>query len=303
MSRRGIALSIAVEVMPPAKKLTRMARLSLIFLFLLAACRVPEYGEVKNLVQVTRYLSATRFDKEFYFRKYWAISAVDPKFSKEQKERWTAMQSALWDFQSFNQSFYEVTLEQKEADIWDKPFEFLDSKIGKKTIRSLDIYYTQGHQLWRDYKDKDMTPERKRLLTGLYFLGFDLGLEEDIARLVNPLMTEAEYKVKHGKAPDAEDEDFKDLSDRKLRKELRRIRALEREQRVEPHILRDLSIRFSLLTEDDLAALLREQSKPELIDMGRIEHIALAESMAFQLEDFIAAGEAVAPAAAAKDQD
>src|SRR5262249_51775319 len=145
------------------------------------------YKEVKNLVQVTRYLSAVRYEKEFHYRKHWAIGAVKPDLPEAAKERWRAMQEAVWDFSSFHQSFFEVTLEAGEPDVWEKPFEFLDSKIGKKLIRSLDIYYEQANLLWRDYKEKDIGAERRRLITEFYFLGFDQGLEEDIARLTNPL--------------------------------------------------------------------------------------------------------------------
>lgn len=273
--------------MPAAKNMACVRKSGFVILALLCACRIPEYREIKNLVQVTRYLSATRFDKEFHYRKHWAIGAADAKMPKEAKERWTQMQTAVWDFQSFHQSFYDVTLEQSESDIWEKPLAFLDSKPGKKLARSLDIYYEQARELWRDFRSDDIAPERKRLITELYFLGFDIGLEEDIARLLNPLFTEAEYKVKHGRIPAADDEEFKERAEKNLEKELRRLRRLNRTQNLDKNEFRDLAIRFSLLTDEDLAAILREQSKPENIDMGHFERIAIAESMAFQLEDFL----------------
>ena len=56
-----------------------------------------------------------------------------------------------------------------------------------------------------------------------------------------------------------------------------------------------MAIRLSLLTEEDIAAVIREQAKPENTDMGHIERIAIAESMAFQIEDFLAEPPAAKP--------
>ncbi len=268
--------------------MARVKKFLLLGLLLAAGCRIPEYKEIKNLYQVTRYLSAARLDKEFHYRKMWAIGGVNPKLSAAAKERWVALQNAVWDFTAFHQSFFDVTLEQSESDIWEQPFLFFDSKTGKKLTRSVDLYYEQAHVLWRDFKEKDITTERRGLITELYFLGFDLGLEEDIVRLMSPLFTEAEYKVEHGHAPDAEDEDFKELSDKNLRKALRRVRRLERSREIAAHDFRDMAIRLSLMTDEELGIVLREQGRPENIDMGRLERIAMAESMSFQIEDFLA---------------
>jgi hypothetical protein len=268
--------------------MARVKKFLFLGVVLFAGCRIPDYKEIKNLYQVTRYLSAARFDKEFQLRKIWAISGVNPKLSAAAKERWVTLQNAVWDFTSFHQSFYDVTLEQGETDIWEQPFVFLDSKLGKKLTRSLDLYYEQAHVLWRDFKEKDITQDRRVLITELYFLGFDLGLEEDIARLMNPLFTEAEYKVEHGHSPGAEDEDFKELSEKNLRKELKRVRKLEQSRTIGAQDFRDLAIRLSLMTDEELALIIREQSKPENIDMTRLERIAIAESMSLQVEDFLA---------------
>jgi hypothetical protein len=258
------------------------------FLFLaFTACRVPDYKEIRNLVQVTRYLNAARFDKEFQYREHQALAGVNPKFSAAAKLRWSALQTAIWDFSSFHRAFFEVTLEQADADFWDKPLEFYDSRPGKKLVRSLDIYYEQAQTLWREYQEKDITPERRRLISELYFLGFDPALEEDIARLLNPLFTEADYKVEHGSASDPEDEDFKERVEKKLDQELRRLRLLDRTRKIQTAEFRDLAIRFSLLTDEDLILLIREQQKPENTDMAKIERIAIAESMASQIEDFL----------------
>lgn len=265
-----------------------MRRLCLLSALFLVACRVPDYKEVENLVQTTRYLSAARFDKEFHYRKHWAIAGVNPKFSEAAKLRWTALQNAVWDFQSFHQSFFEVTLEQADHDFWEKPLAFYDSKSGKKLIRSLDIYYEHAHTLWREYREQDITPARRRLLTELYFIAFDAGLEEEIARLLNPLFTEAAFKVEHGRLPEREDEKFEALVEKNLQKELQRLRRLERKRQIHAIDLRDLSLRLTLLTDDDLTAVIREQQKPENTDMAKVERIALAESMALQLEDFLA---------------
>ncbi|MBX3721768.1 MAG: hypothetical protein KF713_08015 [Turneriella sp.] len=280
---------------PAAQPPLAVKRAFFICILFAAGCRIPDWVEIKNLYRVTRYLSAARFDKEFDLRRQQAINAVDKKLSAAAQARWVALQTAVWDFTSFHQSFYEVTLDQGETDIWTKPFEFLESKTGQKLARSLDIYYAQGYVLWRDYKEQDIPPRRRQLIEELYFTGFDLGLEEDIARLISPLLTEAEYKVKYGRAADAEDEDFKELSEKNLRKELQRVRKLDRTRALDKNELRDMAIRLSLLTEEDIAAVIREQAKPENTDMGHIERIAIAESMAFQIEDFLAESPAAKP--------
>ena len=66
------------------------------------------------------------------------------------------------------------------------------------------------------------------------------------------------------------------------------VRKLERGREMGRTEFRDLAIRLSLLTDEDLAIVIREQSRPGNIDMGKLERIAIAESMAFQLEDFLA---------------